>query len=646
MRPLLLLSPLVLVAAAAASGPYVVGYYPEWGTYDRNYQVYDIPAQKINIINYAFAKINDEGEIDHFDAYAATDKFFPGDSWDENLRGNLKQLIKLKNRFPHLRTMVSVGGWTLSGPFSNMAMTEAGRNKFADSCVAYIRAYQFDGVDIDWEYPVGGGLFGGHPADKQNFTLLLQALRAKLNAASIQDGKTYLLTIAAPAGPDKIANIEPLNISQHLDFINVMTYDFHGTWENTTDHHAPLYGADGNPFTPQTDFLSTMAAMKAYTDAGVPAHKLLVGYPIYGRGWRGVPATNNGLRQPSQGAATGTWEPGMFDYKDLVNRMALNPGQYSTFWDDTQKASYIYSASQQNGLFVTYDSPQAAQTKLDWAKSKGFNGAMFWELSGDTSSGETSLISLMAHSELPRFGATLVFQNSGTGAVAHWRTDGTQVKATGIIGNPGTQWKLVAIGDADGDAIDDLTFRNTQTGAVVQWLIRGDAVPTSRFVGSAPLDWSLEAAMDVNGNRAADLVWRRASDGLLVVWEMSRQGAVTATHVLGSVDPAVWSLDSASPIDQTLGAQLLWRQTSSGTLASWSLNQSFGVDGASVLAVIPSGWRATGASNLDRSGPWNLLFQSDSGAISWWNMPAAGEPSFGGSLGEASGWRLVGSGRI
>src|SRR5262249_54207935 len=137
----------------------LVAYFTEWGVYGRKYHVTDIPADKLTHIIYAFARINEKGECALYDSYAAIDKFYPGDKWDKGfLRGNFHQLQKLKKKHPHLRTLIAVGGWTLSGPFSDVALTAKSRTTFARSCVAFLVKYGFDGIDIDWEYPVGGGL--------------------------------------------------------------------------------------------------------------------------------------------------------------------------------------------------------------------------------------------------------------------------------------------------------------------------------------------------------------------------------------------------------------------------------------------------------------------------------------------------------
>ncbi|MEO8206003.1 MAG: glycosyl hydrolase family 18 protein, partial [Chthoniobacterales bacterium] len=381
-------SPTPVAGGPDISGPKIVGYFPEWGVYERNYHVSDIPAQKLNVINYAFANATASGDVTLFDAYAATQKTYPGDTWDQPLAGNFNQLIQLKKKYPHVRTMISIGGWTLSTYFSDIAMTASTRQHFATSAVAFARKYGFDGVDIDWEYPVGGGLDGNHnsPNDKHNYTLLLQELRKQLDAAGVSDGKKYYLTIAAPAGPDKIANLEPAAIAQIVDWINVMTYDMHGAWENTTNHQSALYGPPGDPLNDEDVILN-------YTNLGVPAKKLVLGIPFYGLSWKNVGASNDGLGQSGSGRPRGSYDDtGMFDYRDIQSRLASQPGVYTRHWDDNAKVPWVYNSKDSNGIFITYDDVPSVREKTSFVRSKALGGVMFWELSGDSRTPADSLL--------------------------------------------------------------------------------------------------------------------------------------------------------------------------------------------------------------------------------------------------------------
>jgi chitinase len=313
------------------------------------------------------------------------------DTWDAGaLRGSFNQLRKLKLQYPNIQVMISVGGWTWSDKFSDAALTAQSRERFVRSCIdLYIKGQFapglnypgiFDGIDIDWEYPAAcGNTCNYRPEDTQNFTLLLQEFRRQLDALEAQTGDDYLLTIAAPAGPDKISKIQVGAIHQYLDFINIMTYDFHGAWENTTNFHSPLYGNPADPTYSQG--LWTDNAVQLWLNGGTPANKLVVGVPFYGRGWRGVPNVNNGLYQPSQGGAAGTYEVGIEDYKVLKGLEAT----YGRYRDPASGAFYIYNPGTQ--IWWSYDDPTSMGNKMSYIRNRGLGGAMFWELSGDDSSG-------------------------------------------------------------------------------------------------------------------------------------------------------------------------------------------------------------------------------------------------------------------
>ncbi|TNV73228.1 hypothetical protein FGO68_gene2295 [Halteria grandinella] len=365
--------------------PYrVVSYFAEWSIYARNYIVSDLPAPALTHVNYAFAKIDDQGEVAIVDAWAATDKPFGDDTWDTPLRGNLHALIKLKQKYPHISTLISIGGWSLSDKFSDVALTDASRQKFAASAVAFMKRYQFDGVDIDWEYPVSGGLPNNkyRPEDSQNYVLLCKTLRQILDTQGAADGRHYLLTVAAAAGDDKYANFKLSEMAPYLDWFNIMSYDYHGSWETQTNHQAALFGNPADPSTQGARY-SADYTIQHYIQLGVPASKIVMGAPIYGRGWAGVGATNNGLFQSASGASSGTWENGIFDYKDLLQRTQTQPQSYVVHWDSQAEVPYIYAQGLENGLFTTFENAQSIQKRVEYIKKYNLGGIMFWEASAD-----------------------------------------------------------------------------------------------------------------------------------------------------------------------------------------------------------------------------------------------------------------------
>jgi chitinase len=348
----------------------IVGYYTSWSIYQRDFQVADIPADKLTHVNYAFANVD-----------GATGECILGDKWSDD--ANFRYLGELKEKYPHLKALISVGGWTWSGEFSNVALTEESRRHFVASCIERFlgKRYEgiFDGIDIDWEFPVSGGLArnAARPEDKHNFTLLMEEFRRQLDALSAQTGRQYLLTIAAPAVSSTYANIELKEMSQTLDWLNLMAYDFHGSWDKTTNLHAALYGAADDP---EPADLNGDAAVQAYLEAGVPADKIVLGVPFYGRGWAGVPDVDHGLYQPVKGLPKGTWEQGTFDYKDLAKNYVDRNG-YVRYWQEEAKGPWLYNAAK--GVFIGYDDAESLEVKADYVAEQGLGGVMFWELSAD-----------------------------------------------------------------------------------------------------------------------------------------------------------------------------------------------------------------------------------------------------------------------
>jgi chitinase len=420
----------VVVTTSPIIGPTykVVGYYTSWSTYRRDYQVTAIDGSKLTHINYAFADIcwngihgnpdptgpnpktwtcQDEkgntinppnGTIVIGDVFADATNSFPGDVFNQPLKGNFNQLNKLKQQYPHLKTLISVGGWSWSNRFSDVAAELAARTAFAKSTVDFIRKYGFDGVDLDWEYPVGGGLAGNsvRPEDQHNYTLLLQATRAELDAAGQADGKQYLLTIAAGASGSFINHTEPAAIAQNVDWINLMTYDFHGGYEPFSGHNAPLYYDPNDTISVDPVTNNVDGAVTLYLNAGVNPNKMILGVPFYGKGWDGCTNVNNGQYQSCSGPSrVGTWEGGTFDFSDLQAKY-INLNGYTRYFNNTTKTPYLFNASRQT--FISYDDDISMKYKMDYLKSKGLAGGMFWELSADRNKTLLNVIS----TELPR----------------------------------------------------------------------------------------------------------------------------------------------------------------------------------------------------------------------------------------------------
>jgi chitinase len=361
----------IIVKNTAVQNSYkMVGYYTSWSTYS-NFQVTNIDASKLSHINYAFANISSDGKIALGDSWADVEMAFPGDVADQPYKGNFYQLTKLKQQYPHLKTLISVGGWTWSEKFSDVALTEQSRTIFAESCLQFILKYGFDGVDLDWEYPVSGGEADNihRSEDKQNYTLLIKKIRETFDAQSAKDGKTYLLTIAGAAGDFFAKNTELNMIQQYVDYIQIMTYDIHGSWDTMTGMNAPLYRDPGSLFSGEW---SLQDSVQTYLNSGVPANKLVMGMPFYGRSYSQVTNSNNGLYQPFSGNGSA------ISY-GVLEANYIGKNGFVRYWEPDSKVPWLFNGTQ----FISYDDAESMGYKTAFIKSMGLGGGMMWELSQD-----------------------------------------------------------------------------------------------------------------------------------------------------------------------------------------------------------------------------------------------------------------------
>ena len=352
---------------AAPAGHKVVGYYIAWARDARSFPPEKIDAKKLTHINYAFANIVDGKVVSGYTDVDAK---------------NFEGLRALKATNPQLKLLVSVGGWAWSKNFSDVALTDASRALFAASAVDYLRTYQLDGVDIDWEFPVGGGDAGNtaRPEDKHNFTLLVQALRNALDTAGKPTRTHYLLTIASNPGPDYLRNTELADVAKAVDWINVMGYDYHGPWGKRAGPLAPLFADLKDSTQTAASSRSVAAGIDGHLNAGVPADKIVLGVPFYGYVWRGCADAMQGEYQPCAGPAPGTWEEGSLEYADIAANYLSKPG-FTRHWNDATKTPSLWNPD--GGIFITYDDPESLGYKLDYVLQKKLGGVMIWELTTD-----------------------------------------------------------------------------------------------------------------------------------------------------------------------------------------------------------------------------------------------------------------------
>jgi chitinase len=348
-------SPSAVEPLPTPAGKAVVGYYAGWSA-NSGFTPQHLDAAKLTHLNYAFAKIDANGRI------AMTNP-----AVDQR---NFAEIRDLKRQNRQLKVLISVGGWDESGLFSSVAATAAKRERFAQSCVDFLRQHGLDGVDIDWEYPVSGGAAGNlhSPADKRNFTLLLQALRQKLDLLEKETGRSYYLTIAAAADKGYLNKIELANVVALVDHIFLMAYDMHGPWDAYADLNAPLY----TPEEPTPQYKNSVdAAVSAYLSAGAPAAKLVLGMPFYGYIYHGVSGQNDGLYSAFSKAQS-------VSYTKITSEYLKNPA-YQLKIHPIAQVPYLFG----EGNFLSFENEDSIAKKVRLARQRGLGGVGAWELSHD-----------------------------------------------------------------------------------------------------------------------------------------------------------------------------------------------------------------------------------------------------------------------
>jgi len=316
-----------------------------------------LQVEGLTHLNYAFANVRPDGRV-------VLES--PADSQ------RLRRVLAARG-IAGPKVLLSIGGWSWSDYFSEAALTEGTRRRFAESAAALLETFDLDGLDIDWEYPGQAGEGNVYRAeDRENFTLLLATVRAQLAALAQVRGRPYLLTIAAGVDSTYLAHIELEQIHPLLDFINLMTYDFHGSWTPHTGHHANLYPTDLD-----TEQLAVDVVVQRYLQAGVPAKKLVIGVPFYGRGWQGVWPAQQGRYQP--------YEAVLEENLSFARLQAeyIDQGGFVRYWDAEAHAPYLWNAARR--IFISYEDAQSLQVKVAYVQRRCLGGVMFWEYSADPS---------------------------------------------------------------------------------------------------------------------------------------------------------------------------------------------------------------------------------------------------------------------
>ncbi|MFD4400018.1 glycosyl hydrolase family 18 protein [Kitasatospora sp. NPDC058397] len=440
----------------------VVGYFTGWRTGQDGsprYLVKNIPWNKVTHVNYAFAKVGTDNRISVGDeAVKTTWPGVPGAEMDPSLpyQGHFNLLTRYKRQHPRVKTLISVGGWAETSGFYAMAtnadgsVNQAGIDTFAGSVVDFLATYGFDGVDVDYEYPTALP-DAGNPKDWSTanprrkglgagYNALMKTLREKLD----RSGHYYLLTSAGSSSGYLVRGQENQPALQYQDFVNVMSYDLHGSWNYFVGPQAPLYdgGDDAEldvasvyaaPEYRRTGYFNTDWAYHYYRGALQPG-RINLGIPYYTRGWKDVQGGTDGLwgssvRPDQANCPPGTGGKGgrvacgsgavgidnlwhdteggqevpagsnpLWHAKNLqdgrqpgyLGGYGLTPGSdpddrltggYARKWSDQLKSSWLWNADKK--VFLSTEDEQSVAAKTQYVLDKGIGGVMLWELAGD-----------------------------------------------------------------------------------------------------------------------------------------------------------------------------------------------------------------------------------------------------------------------
>jgi chitinase len=265
------------------------------------------------------------------------------------------QVLELREKNPELQVLLAIGGWAFgSTPFKELTSNVFRMNQFVYEAIEFLREYQFNGLDVDWEYPRGAD-------DRKAYVDLLRELRVAFEGEAKNSGQPrLLLTAAVPASFEAIAaGYDVPEISKYLDFINVMTYDFHGQWERQVGHNSPLFpleSASGHQKKLTVDY-----SAREWVKQGAPKEKLLIGMPTYGRSFTLVNETQFDIgAAASGGGAVGkfTNEAGFLSYYEVCS--FLSQSNTTLVWDSEQQVPFAYRKDQ----WVGFDDERSLKTKV------------------------------------------------------------------------------------------------------------------------------------------------------------------------------------------------------------------------------------------------------------------------------------------
>lgn len=398
----------------------VVGYFPNYAINSEahaNFSITDLQWDKLTHVQYAFV-IADENtfELKASDPENDLENKFEGRTFyhkgqevkmDETLGyyGQFNLMHTMMQKYPDVTVLASTGGWAASRSLWLVTDNTDNMKKFANSALEFVRKYGFDGIDIDFEFPSETSQ-SGNPADfdlsetrrkgiSERYGQLIKILRDTFDKAAKEDGRYYWVTSAVSASSWVLGGQTNADYLDYLDFVSVMSYDYHGGWNQFVENQANIYPdpADTETASMAVPTLGFDWTYKYYRGV-VQSEKILMGVPYYTRGWTNVSGGKNGLHGSSKTPATGIdniWHDldengkevpaGANPLWHVLNLMNKEGSSYKKYWDPVGRVPYVWN--EETKTFLTFEDEQSIQERINYVEENNLGGTLIWVMHGD-----------------------------------------------------------------------------------------------------------------------------------------------------------------------------------------------------------------------------------------------------------------------